>query len=818
MAPVARRWAPKIAGPLVIALCPLVVLSGFWLGGSLTNQHVDLLSFWLPRWCFLGTSLADGHIPTWLPHQFAGVPFASDPQSGWLYVPAMLLFSTFSCTRAIGLMVALNPVIAGVGMYAFFRLEGVGRPAATVGGLTLALSMAGSVVALSMPFAGTLAWTAVALAGGAGYLHARRGVALLGWLGFTAFALSQVAAAHLTHGLVIAVLMVGLYVAARSVLQVRAGVRSGLSAVAAGLGLFAAFPVLAAAVFIPRLALLPRTSLGHGYTELARVTAELSGPLPRPILADEGVSGWWGTSFARGPGGYVGALAILLLVMALRATRWRLPAGAFALAGLIGWLLNLDWLVGSQAVRDLVLPSWIGELWLRDPARLRYLALLAFAALAGYGIQAWLDQSPISERSALIRRMLWLAPPVALFCLVPLAAGSPAAPYGVFLAGTLLSLPFLSEAARGTTWAAVALPALVAMELTTAGLIPLVGGPPRPTDQSTGETQGRFGHSFGQLHPPDIDPATYLEPGPIGRSLLQERGVHGRYLTFDREIASLWRGFLTEQSSDTWPAYENGRSTLLGIDEIQGYSPLQLDRYWRLVRTINDTPILYNAATFQVPRPEVLAMFGVRWVITPVGEPPPQGSMEVAAEGGYRLHRLNSFRPRASLVFRWRRVPSGGTLDALLRGESDPRFEAIVESDPTVDGRVLLARPLGNGSATYEEVTPNLARVRTTSTGPGLVIVRNAFDPNWHATVDGREVGVMRAEYLMQAVPLLPGDHTIELTYRDDPIGYGLAVSGVAWASLAATVAGLVAAESRRRRNTAAARTPASTSPVPTKP
>jgi len=817
VAPVARRWAPKIAGPLLIALCPLVVLNGFWLGGSLTDQHVDLLSFWLPRWCFLGTSLADGHIPTWLPHQFAGVPFASDPQSGWLYAPAMLLFSTFSCTRALGLLLALNPVIAGVGMYAFFRLESVGRPAATVGGLTLALAMAGSVVALSMPFAGMLAWTAVALAGAAGYLHARVGVGMLAWLGLTVFALSQVAAAHLTNGLLMAVLVVGLYVASRSVVLVRAGSRSALSAVVAGVGLFAAFPVLAAAVLIPRLALLPRTSLGHGYVELARLTAELSGPPPRPILADAGVSGWWGTSFARGPGGYVGALAILLMVMALRSRRWRLPAGGFALAGLIGWLMNLDWLVGSQAVRDFVLPSRIGELWLRDPTRLRYLTLLAFAGLAGYGVQAWLDLPRVSDRGALIRRLLWLAPPVALFCVLPLAAGSPAAPYGVLLVGTLISLPLLGAAARGTTWAALALPAVVAVELTTAGLIPLVGGPPRPTGPGGNQAQERFGHSFGQLHPPNVDPATYLTPGPIGRTMVRERAANGRYLSFDPEIASFWRGFLTEQAPDTWPAYENGRSTLLGFDEIQGYSPLQLDRYWRLVRTINPTPIFYNAATFQVPRAEVLEMFGVRWVIAPAGEPPPTGATEVAAEGGYRLHRLNSFRPRASVVFRWRRVPSARALDAVLRGDSDPRFEAIVESDPIVDGMDLSARAVGRGSATYDQVTASHARVRMTSTAPGLLIVRNAFDPNWHATVDGRDVDVMRADYLMQAVAFLPGDHTIELTYRDDPIGYGLAVSGVAWASLAASVAWLVVGD-RRRRITAATTTAASTAPVPAKP
>ena len=83
----------------------LVLLNGFWLFGRLTNEHVDVLAYWLPRWCYLGKSLAHGAIPTWLPYQAGGVPFASDPQSGWLSLPPMLLFTTLSCTRAMGLVI-----------------------------------------------------------------------------------------------------------------------------------------------------------------------------------------------------------------------------------------------------------------------------------------------------------------------------------------------------------------------------------------------------------------------------------------------------------------------------------------------------------------------------------------------------------------------------------------------------------------------------------------------------------------------------------------------------------------------------------------
>jgi hypothetical protein len=789
----ARRWVGAASGPALIVLGPLIVLHGFWFAPHLTDQHVDLLSFWLPRWCHLGNSIVSGHVPTWLPNQFGGVPFASDPQSGWLHAPAMLLFAVVPCTRALGLSIVLNPVLAGLGIYLFFRHEGLRRVAATTGGVTLALTISGSEVVLSLPFSGVLAWTAMALAGASGYLCSRAPPRILGWLAFTAFALSQVAGAHLTHGLLMAVLVLVLFVAARSIAQVRAGERSGRAALLMGAGLFAAFPLLAAAVLLPRLALIPRTSLGHGYTALERMTAELSGPLPHLFLQSRGITPWWGTSFARGPGGYVGAMAILLIAVALSSRRWRLPATAFAVAGIIGWLLNLDWVIRNEAIRRFALGSPLGELWLRAPSRFRYLPILAFAGLAGYGLQAWIDLDRAADRLSALRRAMWFLPPAALFALWPIAAGSSAGPYLLLGVGSAVGIPVLLLGARGVGWAIQAIPAIVALELVTAGSVPLLTAgpvPPRPSAAiapSTAEAPVEpFGHSFPKLLAPSVDRAAYTRPGRIGQTLIDRIGEHGRYLTFDPQISQEWRGFLTYQSPASWPAYENGRSILFGLQEVQGYSPIQPDRFWRLVRRLNPVPIFYNAATFQVVDPEALGLFGVRWLITPAGLVPPAPSNLIAREGSFDLHELTEPSPRASMVFAWRLLSAERALDAVLRTGFDPGTEAVVEEGPTLGGVPLTQSPTATGTATYVEKAPNDVLVNVTASAPGLLVVRNSFDRNWHATVDGEPAPVLIADYAMQAVAVPAGAHVVELRYRDGAIGAGLAVSAVAWGSLLA--------------------------------
>src|SRR5207302_10809914 len=89
-------WAKALAGPALIVVSTATVLRGFWLGGRLTNQHVDLLAFWLPRWCYLGSTVSAGHIPPRLPSQFGGGPFASDPPPVRLHAPVHAPFATMS--------------------------------------------------------------------------------------------------------------------------------------------------------------------------------------------------------------------------------------------------------------------------------------------------------------------------------------------------------------------------------------------------------------------------------------------------------------------------------------------------------------------------------------------------------------------------------------------------------------------------------------------------------------------------------------------------------------------------------------------------
>ena len=330
-------------------------------------------------------------------------------------------------------------------------------------------------------------------------------------------------------------------------------------------------------------------------------------------------------------------------------------------------------LIASRRIRDFTLAHRVGELWLRSPYRFRYLLVIAFAALAGYGFQAWLDMARAHDRRALLRRSAWLAGPVVVFGVAPLVAGARVADSVPFAMGLVYGVPLLLLAARGERWPAVALPALVALELTVVGLVAQGGPVPRNVPDRLEEvaTSG-LGHSFPKFHAPFLAPADYLTPGPIGRALIVAQGPgHGRYLSFDPRIAIRDpRGFLFHQDSGQWPAYENGRSIVFGLDEVQGYSPVQEDRYWRLVRAADTrAPIYYNAATFQAVNPGVLGVFGVEWIIQRTRLAPPAGASPAAVEGAWTLYRLPEPDPRASVAWFWQVEPPEVSLRTVLFAE-----------------------------------------------------------------------------------------------------------------------------------------------------
>ena len=153
------------------------------------------------------------------------------------------------------------------------------------------------------------------------------------------------------------------------------------------------------------------------------------------------------------------------------------------------------------------------------------------------------------------------------------------------------------------------------------------------------------------------------------------------------------------------------------------------------------------------------------------------------------------------MVGTWQVVASrAAALDAVTAAGFDPERTVVLEADPG-----LGAPGAAPGSARFAWTGRQSARVEVLAARAGLLLVRNTYDPHWHATVDGKPAPVLPADSFLQAVPVPAGSHVVTLAYDDPSIGVGLLGSVVALAILAGAAIATAVGGRRRRRDVAGA-------------
>jgi hypothetical protein len=114
----------------------------------------------------------------------------------------------------------------------------------------------------------------------------------------------------------------------------------------------------------------------------------------------------------------------------------------------------------------------------------------------------------------------------------------------------------------------------------------------------------------------------------------------------------------------------------------------------------------------------------------------------------------------------------GGSVAALLDPTFDPRREAIVFA-----GRNAPASAAFQGQAHVLDERGDVLTAEAELSEPGLLVLLEAFDNGWCATVDGRPTEVLRANVLFRAVRLPAGRHVVRFTYRPASVIWGVVIS-----------------------------------------
>jgi O-antigen/teichoic acid export membrane protein len=784
-------------------------------------------------------SFAAGELPLWNPYILAGQPFMASAQNGSLY-PLGVLFYVVPLAQAYGWFIALHLWIGSLGTYWLARTLGASRLGGIVAGITFGFCGYLVVSFLWPMVVSTAVWLPALLATierqiQRGPRQAAGSVALGGLIVGLQFL-----AGHLEMSLYL-LLTAGLYTALRLIGRLRVDglgrpALDGLTVLAmvllgSGLAAIQLVPfgeVIGANVrtgwadyeetigyAMPKERLLTYlvpdlfgNPTHHSYVDLfsreVRST-EHTRPTGEPRRDTE----WGGKNYVEGTV-YLGILPLLLAGVALLA-RPRGGALALAIVGLISLLLAF-----GTPLYALLFYGIPGVNQLHTPFRWVYPFSLCVAVLAGLGASAWwtaracskpdgVPPGPLSgaERGRRDGRNesgsdgAVFPSPRGRGARGEVILGSGAALLGflgliVLVVALALPEPSLAlatsamrrwpqlrdgfgspEVLLSYQWSNLARAALL---LALAGILLWLGARWRgPIGRLAGPLAVAllaidlftFGADFNGAS--DTRPLDFVPPTVAA---IQADPDLFRVVTYGED--------------DTLPSNTN---MLFGLQDVRGYDTIILREYVEYLELIepqrgipySKVAKLFDQRSLASP---LLDLLNVKYVLTSRTVSQPGWTLYTQGDG-IRVYRSDRAMPRAFVLDGYRGVPDrGAALGAIRQPELDPRRDAAVEGAVSPPGR---ASDQPYRPAEVIEYRNQRVTVRTPAlAGPGLLVLADVYFPGWTATVDGVDAPVLRANGLLRAVELGPGEHTVTFAYRPLSVRIGALLTAVALAVLAA--------------------------------
>jgi hypothetical protein len=122
------------------------------------------------------------------------------------------------------------------------------------------------------------------------------------------------------------------------------------------------------------------------------------------------------------------------------------------------------------------------------------------------------------------------------------------------------------------------------------------------------------------------------------------------------------------------------------------------------------------------------------------------------------------------------------TLRRMSSAEFDPTREVILAG--VSGGAPPVAGDGEPGRVDILERRPGVVRLRAQLPQAGYVVLLDRFDPSWHATLDGHDVPVRRANHLFRAVQVPAGRHEVRFAFRQRGLRLGIILSGAVFGLL----------------------------------
>ena len=729
----------------------LALLCGafFWDALFLSRGQVlagnDLANMFYHWHSFARSALAGGRLPLWNPYTLSGQPFIANPQPALFYPPTWLSL-LMPVAASLSWIIVLHVWLGGAGMYAWLRAEGASRTGALFSAIVFAFSgyFLVRVQAGHLGVITTCAWLPVIL------WRYRVALTRRSWAASIVAGIPvglSFLAGH-TASFVYVLLGVAAYALCAVVQRWRGHQRawSGLLPLGMAAAMVVTGLALASVQLLPlaQLALQSTRQAGLGYEFAARFSwppGYLLTLLVPNFFGEPVHTGYWGEGIYDEVIFYAGVLPLILALLGIRL-RHRLRTFLLAL-GLGALLLAF----GQYGALHPVFFRWVPLFSLtRAPARAGFLFVVAVAALGGLTFSA-LETATDEDRLRLLRPF---SAPLVL-TVAGVAALIVAAGFGAFalLRETYAEVGRLWHAANRTAM-------FLLLFLLSTGLLAVWR---RWHRQRAWLPALAIGIVLVDL---------WAFGGEIVRVVDLPESAYWRIVNSAIDDRGSWR-VLPWGLND----FDQNGGISYGLRSVFGYDPLILERYEAFITSRPD------------PQAKTYDLLNARYLITPGPQDFNEGldaPQLVHEEAGVWIYERPGVLPRVWIVPQVEVIADEAVLARIHDPDFDPRATALVADDPSCSSG-------DSGEAAILRDEGNRLRVQTQGDG-GLLILSEVAYPGWQATVDGIPTSIVRADYILRALCVPPGQRLVELTYEPQLPRIGLAISAASLVTI--TVAGMV--------------------------
>ncbi|MBF0452043.1 MAG: YfhO family protein [Candidatus Magnetomorum sp.] len=227
-----------------------------------------------------------------------------------------------------------------------------------------------------------------------------------------------------------------------------------------------------------------------------------------------------------------------------------------------------------------------------------------------------------------------------------------------------------------------------------------------------------------------------------------------------------------------------------GIQDISGYGsmyPGQYGKYLFLSQHRDTKAIPTNFSRWiqcQHANSPLLDLLNVKYVLTPKDMVMNTPQHKKVFDGNITIYENMSVIPRAFCVSSFE-IPTSETemLDALRQWDvSDFKHTVLLDEQPDLSG------PLHPSDNTFTQAAvaiqtyqPNTIKLQVNAPRNCLLVLSDTYHPGWQAFVDGVPEKVYRANYIMRAVYIPEGTHTVTFQFKPLMLRSGWFITIFGW-------------------------------------